>query len=85
MILRSSSRASTAPWPAYDTIITAAGVSTATVAKRIVETVETIGADHAYVAAYERENQNREEVLAKIAARAEEKRKALAEIEALSA
>jgi hypothetical protein len=84
-LLRIEQQRLTAPWPSYDEIKTGPGHSREWVANQVVEIGERIGADFAYVAAYERENENREEVLAKIAARAEEKRKALAEIEALSA
>jgi hypothetical protein len=84
-LLRIEQQRVTAPWPAYDDLVTAAGVSTATVAKRIVETAKTIGADLNLVAAYERENQNREYVLAGIVEEQNRERRERAEVEALSA
>jgi hypothetical protein len=52
-----------APWPKYSEIKSA---------KAIVQTVQALGLDPKQVAAYERENLNRDEVLAELAALEEE-------------
>jgi hypothetical protein len=74
-----------APWATYSEISTGAGHDKAWVAKRIVELVEATGSDPARVAAFERENEDRDYVLVALAALAKKREQARAEIEALSA
>jgi len=54
----------TAPWPAYDKITVQGRRTIELVAQKIAETVAENGYDPAEVAAYERQNLNRPEVLA---------------------
>jgi hypothetical protein len=52
-----------APWPAYDKLVTKAGVSKADVVRKIVAKIEDDGYNPIQVIAYERENLNREDVV----------------------
>lgn len=52
-----------APWPAYDQLTTAQGVTHAMVAERIAAKVKEDGYSPVDVIAYERENRNREQVV----------------------
>lgn len=54
------------PWPAYDKITTASGVTRKMVAQKIVAKVVEDEYDLQYVLAYERENRRRAEVIAEL-------------------
>lgn len=62
-----ASPAKQAPWPAYDKLVVQGRRTIELVAEKIAETVSENGYDAESVAAYERENLNRPEVLAKLA------------------
>lgn len=51
------------PWPTYDEIVTAQGVTLQKVASKIVDVATDIGANVDMVIAYERENLNRQQVI----------------------
>lgn len=73
------------PWPSYASIVTGPGHTEAWVAKKILDAAEITGADLRIVAAFERENLNREYVLAALAEETQRRMAAESEVEALSA
>jgi len=60
-----------APWPKYDELVPQGRRTIELVAAQIAETVRTLGLDPQTVAAYERENLNREIVIAELEANVE--------------